>query len=332
MAVGSFVASLVALLVLVPVAWASTTASFAGVLVLAPSLALAPVPVVDPMVAQITPPPLPQPSAQFFYNENGKPVGPFSLAEIRAKIAAGLIKPDTLVWKAGTPNWVAAKELAEVAPFFAATPPAPAPAPKPAPAPTPVAGGCTGKVLLSDDFRQVDDSWGVEADSDAVTVEDGKVKIKPVPDGLFKLVYNGQQFDDADHCVTIQSPSNIKDVKDTTVLAGLIFWAQDNSNFYALLVRPNGVAALSRLVKGKWSDPVPFHQFGGVKQGPGAKNMLRVTTSGSSIIAYVNDQKFAGVKGSPPDGGGMTGLYVQSEKSSRDTWKFFDLKVTEHAQ
>src|SRR6185312_13042972 len=62
------------------------------------------------------PPPLPQPpAAQFYYSENGKPVGPVPLSEIQAKIAAGVITPDTLVWKSGTPNWVAAKELSEVA-------------------------------------------------------------------------------------------------------------------------------------------------------------------------------------------------------------------------
>jgi hypothetical protein len=33
-----------------------------------------------------------------------------------------------------------------------------------------------------------------------------------------------------------------------------------------------------------------------------------------------------------PDGGGAVGLYAQSEKNTRDTWKFFGLKVTEKAQ
>src|ERR1700682_336501 len=115
-------------------------ATLAALRALAPSLALAHMPATaadKPLVlAQVAPPPLPQPpSAQFFYSENGKPMGPFSLSEIQAKIAAGLIKPDTLVWKAGTPNWVAAKELAEVAVLFAAAAP-PAPNPKPAPTPS----------------------------------------------------------------------------------------------------------------------------------------------------------------------------------------------------
>src|SRR5262245_46506580 len=50
------------------------------------------------LLAQGGPPPLPQPAAaQFYYSENGKPVGPVTLAEIQAKIAAGTITPDTLV-------------------------------------------------------------------------------------------------------------------------------------------------------------------------------------------------------------------------------------------
>src|ERR1700692_3878893 len=87
----------------------STTASLAVLLALVPSLALAQTPASGkPLrLAQLAPPPLPQSAAQFFYNDNGKPVGPVTLAEIQAKIAAGVIKPETLVWKAGAPNWVA---------------------------------------------------------------------------------------------------------------------------------------------------------------------------------------------------------------------------------
>ena len=76
----------------------------------------------------------------------------------------------------------------------------------------------------------------------------------------------------------------------------------------------------------------PFRKFAAVKTGAGAKNSLRVTTNGSSIVAYVNGEKFASVRGQLPEGGGAVGLYAQSEKNTRDTWKFTGLKVTEHAQ
>jgi hypothetical protein len=60
--------------------------------------------------------------------------------------------------------------------------------------------------------------------------------------------------------------------------------------------------------------------------------VLRITTTGSSIIAYINGQKFASVRGEAPSGGGQVGFWAQSEASNRDSWKFLSLKVTEHVQ
>jgi hypothetical protein len=60
------------------------------------------------------PPVMLQPETQFYFNDNGRPRGPASLVEISGKIAAGAIKPDTLVWKTGLPNWLPAKDLPEV--------------------------------------------------------------------------------------------------------------------------------------------------------------------------------------------------------------------------
>ena len=60
---------------------------------------------------------------------------------------------------------------------------------------------CKGsKVLFSDDFKQVDSSWGF--DSPDVQVEEGKVKVKPQPDISNLLVYKGILFGDADYCLT----------------------------------------------------------------------------------------------------------------------------------
>ena len=58
----------------------------------------------------------------FYYNDNGTPVGPVPLSEIRAKIAAGKITPDTLMWKVGAPRWLTAKEIAEVAALLGSAP------------------------------------------------------------------------------------------------------------------------------------------------------------------------------------------------------------------
>ncbi len=78
-------------------------------------------------LAQGGPPPLPAPTpappplppaptgAQYYYDDNGKPAGPYSADEIGQRIAAGQITAATLIWKTGTPSWLAAKDLPEFA-------------------------------------------------------------------------------------------------------------------------------------------------------------------------------------------------------------------------
>ena len=49
---------------------------------------------------------------------------------------------------------------------------------------------CKGpNVQFSDDFREVDASWGAEPSM--VTVEEGKVKIKADPNSGYNIIYSG---------------------------------------------------------------------------------------------------------------------------------------------
>ena len=115
------------------------------------------------------------------------------------------------------------------------------------------------------------------------------------------------------------------------VFWSLPLWAQDHSNYYYLELDPNGKIALERKVKGKWVTVLGWRQVANAKTGAGAKNVLRVTTTGNTITVYVNDEKIASVKGQQPDGGGQIGLRADSERDKRDTWKFSNLKVTDVA-
>lgn len=45
------------------------------------------------------------------YAKNGTPTGPVDESAIRAGIASGEIRPDTLVWKKGEPDWRKASEF-----------------------------------------------------------------------------------------------------------------------------------------------------------------------------------------------------------------------------
>lgn len=57
-------------------------------------------------------PPIPQ--KQYYYAENGKPVGPNSLEKLISLVTSGVISGDTMVWRTGDPNWVEANSLEEL--------------------------------------------------------------------------------------------------------------------------------------------------------------------------------------------------------------------------
>jgi hypothetical protein len=70
------------------------------------------------------PPPVPG-AVQFFLAIDGKQAGPFDLPTLRQQSAGGQLTSQTLVWKAGMPNWTAAGAVGELAGLFA--PPLPPP-------------------------------------------------------------------------------------------------------------------------------------------------------------------------------------------------------------
>lgn len=185
---------------------------------------------------------------------------------------------------------------------------------------------CQGaKTLFSDNFREVDASWGL--DSPDVSVEEGKVKVKAQPDISNLLIYKGIVFNDADYCLSIRMPNVVANSDNT--MAGQIFWAVDYDNYYMFMITPSGYAEVTRKLHGKWIDVIPWRQDTNIKRDSGSTNVLQVETRGDAITASINGAKFATVKGQAPDGGGQIGMRAQSEKDQVDTWKFSALKVTD---
>lgn len=68
------------------------------------------------------PPPIPQ-LAAFFVAVNGQQAGPFDVNALAAKVRAGEVSRDTLIWKQGMANWSAAGSVPEAASMFAVVPP-----------------------------------------------------------------------------------------------------------------------------------------------------------------------------------------------------------------
>jgi hypothetical protein len=72
--------------------------------------------------ASEAPPPLPN-ATTWYAAVNGVQEGPHDAAALQARIGAGAVTRDTLVWRQGMAGWTKAGEVAELTPLFAAVPP-----------------------------------------------------------------------------------------------------------------------------------------------------------------------------------------------------------------
>ncbi|HNY44290.1 MAG: SPFH domain-containing protein [Bacteroidota bacterium] len=74
------------------------------------------------------PPPMPQ-ALTFYAVINGAQAGPYDMNVLQQMVANGSINKDTLVWKQGMANWIAAGQVPELTGLFGAVPPPPPPPP-----------------------------------------------------------------------------------------------------------------------------------------------------------------------------------------------------------
>ena len=76
---------------------------------------------------QNTTPPPPPPAVQFFTAVNGQQNGPYSMEQLAQMAQSGTLHRETLVWKTGMANWIAANSVAELGNLFNSVPPPPPP-------------------------------------------------------------------------------------------------------------------------------------------------------------------------------------------------------------
>lgn len=70
----------------------------------------------------VVPPPLNQPMA-YYVAVNGQQSGPYNDVALKQMIQQGMLKPDSLIWKQGMPQWSPASSVPEVAAMFTQGPP-----------------------------------------------------------------------------------------------------------------------------------------------------------------------------------------------------------------
>ena len=178
----------------------------------------------------------------------------------------------------------------------------------------------TGEILYEDKFTNLDPSWGMPGER--LSVEDGKLTLKPAPDTTQSVLNQANVFTDADISVDIILPAG-----DVSVPGGLIFWAKDLRNFYCLCIDAAGYFKISRYVTDRWLQPVGWIESEAIKKGIGQVNKLRVVTKNHQATAYINDQRVATFTGQPPQGGGCVGVSGGSPENAQNTWQFTDLQV-----
>lgn len=190
------------------------------------------------------------------------------------------------------------------------------------------APGCAGgKVLFVDGFKTHDPTWGPK---DArLKISSGEAVLRPLP-GTRTFRWNRVfVFDDVDACATVRLAKHTTD--PTSSYAGLMFWVQDNRNYYQAVIAPNGYFTVARVVDGKVAArrPVEWTKLDVVKTGAKEKNTLRVAAKGDNVEISVNGKQVATFKGDPPKQPSYIGMLAASAASRRgDTWSITDFKVT----
>src|SRR6202041_1160146 len=114
---------------------------------------------------------------------------------------------------------------------------------------------------------------------------------------------------------------------DLDQLGGLIFWAKDYNDCYALVISADGKFAVGRKLIGRWINPIAKTGNAAIKTRIGQINRLRVPTEGNLLTASINDIQVAAVSGEPPPGVSYIGLYGESAEATQNVWEFTNVTV-----
>jgi hypothetical protein len=179
----------------------------------------------------------------------------------------------------------------------------------------------TSNVVLDDKFEKLDPSWGNKSDN--LFLADGKLAIKPDANAGYHAFNQSNIYADADICVTAE-------LGDGAGHYGLVVWGADDNNYYMFYAHPDGYFGLYRKVNGRWLTPYPSTNNAAIKKGAGQWNELEIRTKGNHLVLLINGTQVAEANGTPPQGGGMAGVYGESDsQTARATLYYQEFKITQ---
>jgi len=178
------------------------------------------------------------------------------------------------------------------------------------------------EVLYEDNFERLDPGWGDP--SDLVSAKEGKLILRPKAGTSQSVQHQGIIVEDGNISATIKLVKDDGKVQAT----GVIFWGTDYQSYYVVDITPDGRYAVTRWTKGRWLYPVSYRKCESVKKDYGQENTIRVMTKGNMATVYVNEVEVVSIKGQPPKGGGMVGLYAESGTGEQTIAEFTKFRVT----
>jgi hypothetical protein len=177
------------------------------------------------------------------------------------------------------------------------------------------------RVQHLDKFAASNPGWGT-LDANWAVVDD-KLRVTPLLNSSAVLINHKLGFSDAEVSAEVMMSKG----EDLDQLGGLIFWAKDYNDCYALVISADGKFALGRKLIGRWINPIAKTGNSAIKTGAGQTNKLRVRTEGSLLTAFINDIQVASLTGEPPQGVAFIGLYGESSETTQNVWEFTDVTV-----
>jgi len=187
-----------------------------------------------------------------------------------------------------------------------------------------VTAGLAGKILFEDKFSSLDPSWG--APGPIMDVKDGKLIVTPEQDTTQTVLNQANVFpNDGESSFTM---TFIK-VPAPTWGSGLVFWAKDYNEYYAVLFNPEGWFAVQRHIAGRYLLPVAWRESEAIKKGEGAENQIKVVTKGNKATIFANGKELISLVGEPPRGGTLIGFKVASGPEGVNTVGFSNYQLSQ---
>jgi hypothetical protein len=170
-------------------------------------------------------------------------------------------------------------------------------------------------LAVRDDFTAAIPGWA-GTDRSKVSDEAGRLRIKPAVGESLVWLYRPVEFEQGFVCAKVQRT----EANAAEGAAGVAFWANDPSNYYAAAIYRDGGYTVFRKVNGMVVSLVPKRPFAGVK--PDEVNILQVLYSEPRYALLINGQPAASFELPSGTKSGMIGLFAESARDSASEWEF----------